>query len=158
MQWRSLIQSPQQPFELQLLPLSRCQGRWPPHPRAHCTPPPLRLLCTHVCRALTCLSPPTVRPCPLPLYHLTVISSLSPPLSLSLSLSFSLTALGSIGVWRTGHALLTPTQQQHLQTCRTPRPPPRPPRPPSLLRAPASRPTWTNGRWLPVGFAIFAPV
>lgn len=66
------------------------------HPYAHPTPPLTavytRVLCSHMFISSHLLL------CPLPFYHLTVNSSVPP----------SLLALGSIGVWWTRHALLTP--------------------------------------------------
>ena len=116
----------------------------PRHPPPHC--------CAHVCCPLTCYLLPL---CALPFHQLCLNTTVSLCLALSLSLSLSLclsllVVLGSVGVWRTGTG-----QDRHPrhptaapQTCQTPRPPLPPPRPPSPLLAPASRLTWTNGRWL----------
>ena len=130
------------------LPLYFTRGRCP-FTLAPPTPTPTPLLCTRVLPSHM-LSPPTV--CPPLLPTLVQIHCVSVSLSVSLSLSLSLSllvVLGSVGVWRTGTG-----QDRHPrhptaapQTCQTPRPPPPPPRPPSPPLAPASRLTWTNGRW-----------
>lgn len=92
-------------------------------------PPPPPAVYIHVLSAHMFISSHLL-PCTRPFHQLTLNS----PHSLCLF------ALGSVGVQRTGHAPSAP------QTCQTLRPPPLLPRPPSLLLAPASRLTWTNGR------------